>query len=212
MCALRAPARADRPLDDAEARRALARARSLAERGRHAEALLALRIVERVYPRLADRVALEEADYRMADGADAQACRAYERAAESPQRDVAARAELGRVRCLLAIGDRRAERELEALQRSYPELPYADELASCSRRPTSCAASGGGRAPLPAPRPDQPGERARGARARSHRGPARRGRGGPRPHPHAAGGARRAPHERRLLRARPARRSSACAG
>lgn len=129
MCAPRAPARADRPLDDAEARRALARARSLAERGRHAEALLALRIVERVYPRLADRVALEEADYRMADGADAQACRAYERAAESPQRDVAARAELGRVRCLLAIGDRRAERELEALQRSYPELPYADELA-----------------------------------------------------------------------------------
>lgn len=129
MCAPRAHAPDERPLDDAEARRALSRARRLAERGRYAEALLALRVVERVYPRLADRVALEEAGYRMADGADAQACRAYERAAESPQRDVAARAQIGRVRCLLATGDRHAERELEALRRSYPELPYADELA-----------------------------------------------------------------------------------
>lgn len=130
MCAPRAPAEPlfDSSLDDEDARRALARARSLAERGRYAEAVLALRVVEKRFPRLVDRLALEEGEYRMKDGADRLACEAFERASRSPHRDVAARAEVAKVGCLLELGDRRAERELEALRRSYPELPQVDEL------------------------------------------------------------------------------------
>lgn len=130
MCAPReAPSIAFEAVIDAdEARAALARARRLARTGRPNEALLALRVVERAFPDLADRVALEEAAYRMLDGADALACQAYARAAESPHRDVAARAEVGHVRCLLATGDRRAERAFEELRRRYPELPQANEL------------------------------------------------------------------------------------
>ncbi|HEY8430927.1 MAG TPA: hypothetical protein VIL20_21260, partial [Sandaracinaceae bacterium] len=82
MCAPHAQPRPERPIDAEQARRALQRARQLAERGRHADAVLALRVAARVYPRLADRFALEEAEYRMADGADELACRAYERALE----------------------------------------------------------------------------------------------------------------------------------
>ncbi len=130
MCAPRRSAEPafDASLDDEDATRALARARSLAQSGRHGEAILALRVVQARFPRLADRLSLEEGEYRMADGADAQACDAFRRAAESPQRDVAARGDVARVGCMLAIGDRRAERDLEELRRSYPELPQVDEL------------------------------------------------------------------------------------
>lgn len=130
MCAPRRSAEPvfDGSLDDDDATRALERARALAQSGRHGEAILALRVVQARFPRLADRLALEEGEYRMADGADAQACDAFRRAAESPQRDLAARADVARVGCLLAIGDRRAERELDELRRSYPELPQVDEL------------------------------------------------------------------------------------
>lgn len=129
MCAPRTPELVfDREIDDREARAALARARRLAERGDHANAVLALRIVARRFPRLADRLALEEGEYRMADGAHAQACAAFRRATESPHRDVAARARVAEVRCLLATGDRRAARAFDALRRDYPELPHVDEL------------------------------------------------------------------------------------
>ncbi len=129
MCsASEAEPRFDRDLGARDARTALRRARRLADVGRHEEAILALRVVEQALPRIADRVALEEAQVRMAEGADERACAAFARAAESPLRSIAARGRIGHVRCLLARGDRAGVRAFEDLRRSYPELPQADEL------------------------------------------------------------------------------------
>lgn len=111
-----------------DARRALARSRELAAAGRHGEAALHIRRVALALPELADRVALEEAGYRLAAGPDEQTCEAFERARQSPQRTVATRAHIGWVRCLLAIGDRDGIEELDALRRRYPELPHDNEL------------------------------------------------------------------------------------
>lgn len=124
------PARAgtEAQVGAAEAREALTRARALAREGRLGEALLVLRVVEQAFPALADRLALEEAGYRMEAGPDELACAAFARAKESPERTVAVRAELGHVDCLLAIGDRRGVRALDELRRSYPELPHASDL------------------------------------------------------------------------------------
>jgi soluble lytic murein transglycosylase len=134
MCAPRATSTEARAhsadaLDTRAAREALARARSLASSGRLTEAVLALRVVERALPELADRVALEEAEYRMQAGADALACQAFERAMQSPHRTVAARAEIRRVYCLLAIADRRGVRALDELRRAYPEMPHDEALS-----------------------------------------------------------------------------------
>ncbi len=123
------PSRRADALSTAEAREALARARQLTAAGQLTEAVLALRIVERALPELADRVALEEAEVRMAAGPDALACQAYDRALQSPHRTVATQAEIGRVRCLLAVGDRRGVRALDELRRSYPELPHDEALS-----------------------------------------------------------------------------------
>lgn len=128
MCAPRSGPRFEEGLDDRDARRALARARNLASQGRQGEAVLALRIVSTKFPRLADYVALEEGEYRMADGADPLACAAFERASESPHRDLAVRAKVRHTACLLGLGDRRGDRELEALIQAYPELPQREEL------------------------------------------------------------------------------------
>src|SRR5690606_10324406 len=92
-------------------------------------AILALRRVAAATPALADRVALEEASVRMAEGADEAACAAFSRATESPHRSIAARAEVGLVRCQLTIGDRRGVAGLESLRRRYAELPQEQELA-----------------------------------------------------------------------------------
>jgi len=116
-------------LDAGDARGALTEARELAAAGRPRAAVLRLRIVAEAVPALADRLALEEAGYRMAAGPDRQACDAYDRAAESPHRAVALRARLGLARCLLTIADRDGVELFEDLRRRYPELPQAQELS-----------------------------------------------------------------------------------
>lgn len=116
------------PTPRIDAHAALAEARRLAADGQPAQAALAIRAVSAAEPDIADRVALEEAAYRMAAGPDAHACAAWERARQSPQRTVALRGRIGHVECLLAIADRRGVEELEALRRSYAELPHAPEL------------------------------------------------------------------------------------
>lgn len=115
-------------LDDGDARRALRAARALAESGRPNAAILRLRIVSEAFPELADRVALEEAEYRMAAGPDPRACDAYERAAESVHRSIALRARIGMARCLLTIADRRGISSFDELRRRYPALPQEQEL------------------------------------------------------------------------------------
>ncbi|HJL20430.1 MAG TPA: lytic transglycosylase domain-containing protein [Sandaracinaceae bacterium LLY-WYZ-13_1] len=130
MCApSEAPVAVPERLDDDDAREALARARRLAADGRHAAAVLALRVTAEAVPELADRLALEEAGYRMADGADALACEAYERATESDHRTVALRAQLGLARCRLSLADPEGVALFEDLRRRYPELPQAQELS-----------------------------------------------------------------------------------
>lgn len=119
--------REDAP-SEGDARAALATARRLHAAGRHDAAVLHLRAAAEAEPILADRFALEEADYRMAAGPDEHACEAYARAMESPQRAVATRGRIGHVRCLLAIGDRDGQDELTDLRRRYPQLPYSGEL------------------------------------------------------------------------------------
>lgn len=135
-----APARATAPMCDpagqympsgtprVEVREALAEARRLAANGELAQAALAMRAVAEAEPDIADRVALEEAAYRMAAGPDAHACAAWERARQSPHRSVALLGRIGHVRCLLATANRAGVEELESLRRSYPELPHAPEL------------------------------------------------------------------------------------
>ncbi|MCC6876336.1 MAG: transglycosylase SLT domain-containing protein [Sandaracinaceae bacterium] len=119
----------DVPLDDDDARVALARVETLVAQDRLADAILALRDVASALPRLADRVALREGELRMLDGADPQACEAFARATQSPQPSLATQAEIAQARCLLALHDRAGVELAEALVRRYPELPYEAELA-----------------------------------------------------------------------------------
>lgn len=125
MQAPRTPLPMNAPSD---AREALDEARRLASAGRPAEAVLQLRAVAEAAPDLADRLALEEGDYRMAAGDHENACEAYERARQSPHATVALRARIEHVRCLLTIADREAVDELESLRRSYSELGDVAEL------------------------------------------------------------------------------------
>ncbi len=125
---LQGPQLADTPATPETAREALTEARRLAAAGRSADAVLRLSAVVEAEPELSDRIALEEAGYRMAAGPDAQACQAWERARQSPQRTVAARGRIGYVGCLLATGDRDGIEEFEALRRTYPELPQVANL------------------------------------------------------------------------------------
>lgn len=130
MCAPTAPpVAAEEIIEAPDAREALALARQLAADGRTAEAILRLRITAEAYPAIADRLALEEAGWRMARGADEAACAAYARAEESPHRTVQLRAEIGRTRCLLSIHDRDGRERFEELLRFWPDLPQREELS-----------------------------------------------------------------------------------
>ncbi len=81
MCTPTAPTEpADEIIEAPDARASLAEARRLAAAGRTAEAILRLRITSEAYPSIADRLALEEAGWRMARGADEAACAASARA------------------------------------------------------------------------------------------------------------------------------------
>ncbi|MET0385089.1 MAG: lytic transglycosylase domain-containing protein [Polyangiales bacterium] len=109
------------PISSDEARRALREATALAESA-PADALLKLRLVERAMPRIADRLSLQRADLLMRLDRPTEACEAYRSASESPERNVAAEARIGFVRCLLEAGDRTGEIELDKLTRRYPAL------------------------------------------------------------------------------------------
>jgi len=104
-----------------DARRALARARSLGAAGRVEEAELAFDLVEAALPRLADRIALERGDVLLAHEPE-RAERAYESAANSVDGTVRVRARVGVVRAAITRGARNAEQRLNVLLRSYPAL------------------------------------------------------------------------------------------
>ncbi|MFI5307709.1 MAG: transglycosylase SLT domain-containing protein, partial [Polyangiales bacterium] len=110
------------------ARAAIHEARSLLRAGKRGDAVLQLRVVERSLPRVADRFALERGDLLRELGMPEQACEAYALAVQSPDRNVAARAQIGAVRCLLQAGDHKAERAYEALAARYSKLPLRQEL------------------------------------------------------------------------------------
>ncbi len=111
-----------------QARNDLKRAEELTRAGKYADALLHLRAVESALPRIADRVALMRADLLLQLGMPGEACAAFAVAENSPDRGVAARGDIGRVRCAIAKGDRNAAKELEALLRRYPNLPDRQSL------------------------------------------------------------------------------------
>lgn len=109
--------------DPGDARRALAEARRLAEAGRVAEALIQLDLVDHAMPRIRDRIALLRGELLLEQGRAPEACAAYEIALRTPDPATAARARVGRVRCAIARGDRRASEYLRDLVRRYPALP-----------------------------------------------------------------------------------------
>ncbi|MGE0787774.1 MAG: transglycosylase SLT domain-containing protein [Sandaracinaceae bacterium] len=110
------------------ARTALNRARRLADRGRFTDAVLQVRLAAAALPVIADRLALLEGEYRMRAGPDEAACDAFARAMESPERTVALRGRLARVRCLLMTDHRDGPQELTDLERRYPDLAQRDAL------------------------------------------------------------------------------------
>ncbi|MFW5925066.1 MAG: transglycosylase SLT domain-containing protein [Myxococcota bacterium] len=111
-----------------DARASFRKALDLTEDGKAAEALLHLAVVDRAYPELADRLALRQGELWLEAGDPEAACRAFDRATESLDGPTRARAGVGRVRCLAARDHRRAEKELRALLRRYPDLPAELEL------------------------------------------------------------------------------------
>jgi soluble lytic murein transglycosylase len=110
------------PITSTEAREALADADQLAQRGALMDALLKLRVVEHAMPRIADRIALRRAQLLLRMDRPEEALAAYEVAAESPERNIAAQARLGIVRGLLEAGKREGETELDKACKRYPNL------------------------------------------------------------------------------------------
>jgi soluble lytic murein transglycosylase-like protein len=110
------------PITSAEARQALSDADTLAQRGQLMDALLKLRVVEHAMPRIADRIALRRAQLLLRMDRPDEAYRAYQMAADSPERNIAAQARLGIVRGLLESGKREGEAELDKACKRYPNL------------------------------------------------------------------------------------------
>ncbi len=111
------------------ARASFGRAEALIKVGRFVDALLHLRVVERVLPGIADRIALTRGDLLLQLAMPKQACEAYALAADSPDRAIAARGAIGEVRCAIAAGHRKAEQAFTALLRRYPLLPERHQLS-----------------------------------------------------------------------------------
>jgi hypothetical protein len=110
------------PIEAAEARQALLDADLLAKDGRLADALLKLRVVEHAMPRIGDRIALRRAQLLLRLGLPDDAYAAYRVAEASPERNIAAQARLGAVRCMLDAGKRQGESELDKASKRYPLL------------------------------------------------------------------------------------------
>jgi tetratricopeptide (TPR) repeat protein len=111
-----------------DARAHLRKAEAFVKAGKREDALLELRVVERAVPRIADRFALQRGDLLIDLGLPEQACEAYEIAAESVNREIAIRAQIGSVQCMLQSGNKKAERALQALLTRYPRLPQRHQL------------------------------------------------------------------------------------
>lgn len=96
------------------------------------EALETLAALSTRYPSLADRFALRRVEILLSQPREVSTLAledcALEAALMSPHSGVAARARVARVRCLLAMDDRTAPSELEALLQRYPELPHETQL------------------------------------------------------------------------------------
>ena len=107
---------------------ALERYRAHLAAGDLASAAVSLETARVSAPQLADRFALMRGDLEMQRGPTRASCAYYDAATESPLPAIAARARVGRVRCLLATDDRHAEEKLSALTRRYRDLPEAREL------------------------------------------------------------------------------------
>lgn len=117
-----------RPLTTSDARAALAKSAALKAKHKPTDALLQLRIVESVFPKLADRLAETRGELLLQLGRPEAACKAYLRAAKSLDRNVVARARVGYVRCGLAMNARDAEARLARLLSRYPALPEQHDL------------------------------------------------------------------------------------
>lgn len=109
------------PISAEEARRAFKEATALADSS-PTDALVKLRLVERAMPRIADHLAVQRAQLLLKLDRPTEACDAYRSATESMEPGVAADARIGLVSCLLDIGDRQGEAELDRLLRRYPAL------------------------------------------------------------------------------------------
>lgn len=122
------PYAAEPPMTMVEARIAIDRAEALTTSGKFADALLWLRVAERALPRLSDRFAYQRGQLLMRMERPVEACQAYQVALESPRRDLAALAKVGKVRCALASGDRKGDELYAKLFQQYPKLPMAAEI------------------------------------------------------------------------------------
>jgi len=127
-----------KPLTASAAREAYQRSQTFIAEGRLFDALLELRVVEHALPRIADRIALQRGELLRAMAQPATACKAFPIAIASPERNVAVRARVGHVRCLLESDDAEAEAALGALNRRYSKLAERQalrlELAHWRRR------------------------------------------------------------------------------
>ncbi len=111
------------------ARVAMRQAEALADAGKLGDSMLQLRVVERLMPRVADRIALRRGELLRRLSMPEQACDAFALAAASPDRGITARAQIDGVRCLLQAGNRKGERAFERLLRRYPHLTERQGLS-----------------------------------------------------------------------------------
>ncbi len=112
------------------ARSALMRARELAARGLYDDAILNLRVVEALLPRIADHVAMMRAELYERQSDYARAAVAYREAMDfGGHLDLVARAHVAYVRNLLLAHAPRGDREFEELTRKYPSLPEGPDLS-----------------------------------------------------------------------------------
>lgn len=116
------------PITAAEARLALDESERLAQDGRLADALLKLRVVEHALPRIGDRIALRRAQLLQRLGLPQDALEAFREAETSPERNIAAQARLGAVRCMLDAGLRQGESELDKACKRYPLMSERGSL------------------------------------------------------------------------------------
>lgn len=116
------------PIPFEEARSAMRQAERLIASGKFGDALLQLRIAEQTFPRVADHIALAQADVLLKMNEPREACRAFAIAEKSINRSIAVQGRVGNVYCRLKAGDRASEKLLQQLLRRYPKMPDIPRL------------------------------------------------------------------------------------